>query len=472
LRNGFETMHRTPIGIRGLFDRALRAGAMTPEERAQLLAALETVGPDDAVQLALGWLPLLLRRGVLTPLEPDWTGPEIRLRFALPDSIDRIAIPLPSRSPAPGLVLLRTGVAALLAPPAPRTLEALRRMGASLLGETGQLVGRAEMLRAAEAAAQDALDGVPAAYFPLDARRAAEAAYAQPPDIFSYLSPWAEALDAPGPQMLVAQRTDRLPADETDAAQHGIGSLLGVEVHSAEAGVHGYLEWRALPPEFFTAERLAQAAHVAAGLGEHLTRAARLESLIYVDRTTGAFNRNHFQRALAGEVARAKRDAKPMALLIADIDDFKRFNTAYGYEAGNQVLAAVAAILQNGIRPFDSVARWGGEEFAVILSAPVGPEEAQSVAERLRQQIESTPVEVTGLDGVRSAVQVTASMGVALFPLDGGDPAALWRAANRALLAAKRPPKNRVALASELEPGATPAGDPERRRRRRSSTAE
>ncbi len=455
MRNGSEIMHRIPIGIRGLFERALRSGALSPEERGRLASEMESSSLGEGVEAILHWLPILCERGALLPLPPEWTGSGIRLRFAFPDSIDRLAFPLPSRVPAAGLVLFRTPMISLLAPPGPRTLEALRALGGSLVGEGGQILGRAETLRAAEAAATRALEGAPAVYFPIDARRAAEAAYAPPPEVFSYLSPWSEVFDAAGDQLLLAPRADQLSPEDTDAARHGLGSLLAVEVRSEEAGVHGYLEWRASLAEFFTPERLAQAAHFATGLSEHLTRAARLESLVYVDRTTGAFNVNHFQHALVGELARAKRDAKSMALLLADIDDFKSFNTAYGYEAGNEVLAAVARTLQGGVRPFDSVARWGGEEFAVILSAPVGREEAENVAQRLRLQVETQKVTVTGLDGARTPVQVTVSMGVALFPDDAADSTFLWRAANRALLVAKRPPKNRVVMASDLQPKAS-----------------
>jgi len=96
-----------------------------------------------------------------------------------------------------------------------------------------------------------------------------------------------------------------------------------------------------------------------------------------------------------------------------------------------------------------------------LLSAPVGPEEAQSIAERLRHQVEAQSLALSGLDGERHAAHVTLSMGVALYPGDAADGDSLWRAANRALLEAKRPPKNRVVLATSLEaPGA------ERRRHR------
>ena len=133
-----------------------------------------------------------------------------------------------------------------------------------------------------------------------------------------------------------------------------------------------------------------------------------------------------------------------MALVIGDIDDFKRFNSVYGYEGGNAVLKQVARLLKRAVRPFDSVARWGGEEFAVLLTAPVSREDAATVTERLRQSIAEREHRVPGLDGQEHRVGVTMSFGAALFPQDAQTADELWRRANLALLEAKRPPKGKV----------------------------
>jgi len=456
-------MHRIPIGIRQLLLRALASSALQPQERAELRAAVESLGPTASARDLLHWLPDLCARGVLTPLPPRFGPSELRLRYAIADSFDTLAVPLPAETPASGLLVLPAELVQLLAPPDARTLAALHRLSGAVLGEAGSLLARSDVLRLAQGEAANAIAGSQAYYFPTDAARADASAYAPPPDLFSFLSPWSTAFDAAGRQLLLVPDTGLLAGDECNAAEHGVGSLLGVEVGGRESGVNGYLEWRASGAGHFTPHELAQAAHFAAGFSEHLARAARLEGLLYVDRLTGAFNVNHFQTALVGEVARAKRDGKSMALLLADIDDFKRFNSAYGYEAGNEVLAAVAAVLLGGVRPFDSVARWGGEEFAVLLSEPVGDEEAESIAERLRHQVETRAVEVTGLDGERVPVRVTVSMGVALYPGDAAEPETLWRAANRALLEAKEPPKNRVVLAAHRRPVRDPRGRGPRR---------
>ena len=173
-------------------------------------------------------------------------------------------------------------------------------------------------------------------------------------------------------------------------------------------------------------------------------RSSRIEKLVFIDPMTGAFNRSYFDRQVLNEMARAERENTSFALSLADIDNFKTFNSTYGYEAGNRVLEHVARTLQGGVRPFDTVARWGGEEFAVLLTAPVAGEDVVTICERLRSVVERQVVPIESLDRQAHRVGVTVSMGVALFPDDEKTPQDLFRAANQALLRAKLPPKNRV----------------------------
>ena len=108
------------------------------------------------------------------------------------------------------------------------------------------------------------------------------------------------------------------------------------------------------------------------------------------------------------------------------------------------MLAQVSQALRRGVRPFDTVARWGGEEFAVLLTAPVQPHDVAAVSERLRSLVERQIVTLEGLDRRTHRVSVTVSIGVALYPDHAESAEDLWRAANQALLSAKRPPKNQV----------------------------
>ncbi len=108
------------------------------------------------------------------------------------------------------------------------------------------------------------------------------------------------------------------------------------------------------------------------------------------------------------------------------------------------MLLHVAQALKRGVRPFDTVARWGGEEFAVLLTAPVQAEDVHAICERLRIAIQRLPLDLERLDRTREAARVTVSIGVARYPEHGETVADLWRAANEALLVAKRTGKNRI----------------------------
>ena len=108
------------------------------------------------------------------------------------------------------------------------------------------------------------------------------------------------------------------------------------------------------------------------------------------------------------------------------------------------MLKQVAQIFKRAVRPFDTVARWGGEEFAVILTSPIERMDAETTAERLRSLVAEGEHVVTGLDTLEHEVHVTVSIGVALYPADASSASQLWLRANQALLLAKTPPKNQV----------------------------
>ncbi len=152
-------------------------------------------------------------------------------------------------------------------------------------------------------------------------------------------------------------------------------------------------------------------------------------------------NRRHFEEGLDAEISRAERFGGSLALVLADLDDFKNVNDRYGHQTGDDVLRTFADILRTTVREIDLPARYGGEEFAVLLPQ-TGLDGAGELAERLRRALAARPMS-TQPGGL---VAVTASFGVAAFP-DAPTPAALFAAADEALYRAKRAGKNCVVSA-------------------------
>lgn len=218
-------------------------------------------------------------------------------------------------------------------------------------------------------------------------------------------------------------------------------------------------------PHFFTDERVGILTVVAEHATDLLNTLKKLGMLVMIDELTGVYNRPYFGRQLDHEIARAYREGRPMSLVIIDIDDFKRVNDTYGYEAGNIVLRELSQTLASSLRPFDTVARWGGEEFALILSAETTRAEAREICDRLRAKVQNMAILVPGLDGRENAVRLTISLGGAMFPADvplnvdrtrGLDRAGreklaheLWTRANMNLRISKERGKNQITYAGE-----------------------
>jgi diguanylate cyclase (GGDEF)-like protein len=173
----------------------------------------------------------------------------------------------------------------------------------------------------------------------------------------------------------------------------------------------------------------------------HLHRLAR--QLASTDELTQLANRRQFDEALGAEVVRAERFRDPVAVVVADLDNFKEVNDRFGHDVGDLVLRAFAEAIRATVRDVDLPARYGGEEFTVLLPA-TDAEGGRQLAERLRVAAEELAVDV-GEDGV---VRLTSSFGVASFP-EEPTAAALMRAADRALYRAKAAGKNVVVAAEQ-----------------------
>ncbi|MPV67466.1 GGDEF domain-containing protein [Burkholderia sp. BE17] len=168
----------------------------------------------------------------------------------------------------------------------------------------------------------------------------------------------------------------------------------------------------------------------------------KLEYMAATDPLTGAANRRRFIERVEVEIARARRNGAPFSLLALDLDHFKAINDCYGHQTGDQVLQRFVKKCLDAIRPYDGVARVGGEEFMVLLPQ-AALDTARLVGERIRAAIAGTPFE-TG-DG--KPIEVTVSVGISEFGRDGETIDAILRKADERLYQAKHQGRNCVIAA-------------------------
>jgi diguanylate cyclase (GGDEF)-like protein/putative nucleotidyltransferase with HDIG domain len=172
-----------------------------------------------------------------------------------------------------------------------------------------------------------------------------------------------------------------------------------------------------------------------------------LEAEARIDAKTGLFNTRHFASAISDELDRAGRFGRPLSLLMVDLDLLREINNSYGHLAGDAVLQGVAGVFRQELRHYDVPARFGGEEFSILL--PETPREtALEIAERIRRSVAESEFEV---ETSTEAIRATISIGVSTFPQDGTNANELIHQADVAVYRAKLQGRNRV-LGASAEP--------------------
>lgn len=209
------------------------------------------------------------------------------------------------------------------------------------------------------------------------------------------------------------------------------GQTLGVlTLHSDQPNAFRVQEFRSLE----------SVADICASSIQNAHYVERIRQLSYLDGLTGMFNRRFFELRIMEEIERARRSQAGMAIIMADIDHFKRLNDEFGHLLGDEVLRQVSSLLHQQLRKIDVVCRYGGEEFAILLTQ-TSAQHAMGVAEKLRRLVEGWQ-----FPGVPRTV--TLSAGVAAFRDHGSTRDELVRAADAALYGAKQEGRNRIRLAS------------------------
>jgi diguanylate cyclase (GGDEF)-like protein len=244
-------------------------------------------------------------------------------------------------------------------------------------------------------------------------------------------------------EILYVEDTEQTPCFRNPVAvNEGIRSLICVPLVVKESTL-GILYLDDFVPRTFDREEMNLIPVMASFAAMAIANAKlhkRTRVMAITDELTGLHNHRYFRQVYRLEFSRAKRYAKPLSLIMLDVDDFKKLNDTYGHPAGDRVLEAIGEIILSTVRAVDYGFRYGGEELVVIL--PETPREsALHVAERLRERIERNAA--GALKGIADRA-VTVSVGVVSYPDDGTAREELFDRVDGLMYRAKRSGKNRV----------------------------
>jgi diguanylate cyclase (GGDEF)-like protein len=480
-------MHKEKLTYRDLLRKLLAGNTLTAEERWFARSLLAKADSPETASGLRDLLEMVADRGALLRLNRRPEDPENLQRYLDPQTSDKWAIALPGSRPAPDpqRATVQPAAPASAPPPATRAIE--KPVAKPAVREEPVQVVHTEAR-----VAQRFLD--PESGEPLRSLFGTIAPCKSPEDLAESLEPIREQIvlrtsatdvrfhlladDGIGMEPIPSRSEQPLPHHELgndmrekvlgdrhilhvrDLARveappetHSTGALVSLPLASGER-VTGIMEVLRAEPDPFSQEELdffALAAQVIAGL---VVRAEFLEKLIFLDKLTGLYNRAYFDDQIEREIERANRMGTSMALLMADLDHFKRINDSYGHQAGDRALAHLAGIIKRNIRQIDIAARYGGEEFAILLPS-INRARAVRTAERLRRVVADADFgEITpSLEGTKLSI----SIGLALYPDDAATAKQLIDRADRvALYAAKNRGRNRVVAWATAREGVEP----------------
>jgi diguanylate cyclase (GGDEF)-like protein len=183
-----------------------------------------------------------------------------------------------------------------------------------------------------------------------------------------------------------------------------------------------------------------------------LRRLDSTQALLYQDEVTGLYNYRYLDVALDAEIKRHQRFHLPFSLLFIDLDNFKQVNDIHGHLTGSSVLQQAGEQIKAAVRDVDSVIRYGGDEFVVVLLG-ANSRQAWMAAERVRGRVDASRFNVDGKD---VKVHITTSIGVACCPEHARDKSTIIRLADETMYAAKKGGKNRVIMVQGKDPSPTP----------------
>jgi len=230
--------------------------------------------------------------------------------------------------------------------------------------------------------------------------------------------------------------------EEVEAARKGFP---GPQYRVRHADGHWRWYETAVEPVYDDEHGLSSFVAISRDIHDRKRREDQVLEMAYHDPLTGLANRPLFMDHLGLALARARRKFGRVAVALLDLDRFKRVNDEFGHDVGDQLLRAVARRLESLVRESDTVARFGGDEFLLVLSDLTAVEDVIPLAAKIVDSF-AQPFQVGG-----HGIEVTTSVGMALYPDDAEDPDALVKKADKAMYHAKRTGRNRYTFSGQME---------------------